>query len=112
MNEYNIIFRLAHSDENAQAETEWLVATAEKLMDYFLDAGHDVIASANGNAAEIELELPAFMAESDHEAVRIASELLGSAGSAAGIEIFMERPSKSQRGVENALSKLSTLVSA
>lgn len=112
MNEYGVTFRLAHSDDIAEVDTAWLVETAEKLMDYFLDSGHDVLVSTNANRAEIELELPAFGAESDHEAIRIASELLGTAGTAAGIEIFMERPSKRQKGIANALSKLSTLVSA
>jgi hypothetical protein len=112
MNEYDVTFRLAHSDKNARVDAEWLAETAEKLMDYYLDAGHDAVVSTNANTVEIELQLPAFGADSDHEAIRIASEMLATAGTAAGIKILMDRPTKRQKGQENAFSKLSTLVSA
>lgn len=112
MTEYDIIFRLAPVDRSDHIDGTWLVDTAEQLMDYFLSAGHDALVSTNANKAEIDLELPAFNAESDYEAVRIASEMLATAGAAVGIEIYMDPPTKRQKGQENALSKLSTLVSA
>lgn len=111
MTEYDIRFVMAHSATDAPVEPEWLDKIAEQLMDYFLDSGHDVIVSTNATKTEIELELPAFTAEVDHEAIRISTELLATAGETAGIKIFME-PTAPSKGLEHTLSKVSTMVSA
>lgn len=109
MNDYGICFRIVSADEAPTGDE--IEAVAEKLMDYFLNAGHDVVASTNGETFEIELDLPEFRAESEHEAVRIASEMLTSAGAFAGVEIRVDRQPQ-HRESRNVYDKLSTLVSA
>lgn len=111
MNEYSIGFLLASSDGEI-VEFEWLSETAEKLMDHFLNSGHDALVSVNDNRLEITLELPAFPGETELEAFRVATEMLGTAGGAAGIKIFLDPQNPPKPSDGHALSKVSTTVSA
>jgi len=90
--EFDIRIRL-RSDRPESVDIEWLEHAAESLMDYFLNSGHrDIVASTDGNTGIIELELSAFPGDSKYDALRVASEMLATAGHHAGIPLYMNPP--------------------
>lgn len=74
------------------SDKDWLVTAAEEMMDYLLNAGHDVLVSTDTACQRIEVELIDFNFDDDMETFRIAVELLKSAAQFAGAVIDSPTP--------------------